>query len=260
MPGRTFVIGDIHGDLPALRKVLGRMPRPDAGDTLVFLGDYLDRGPSSAGVVDFLRNVLPRHTQARIVLLRGNHEDAWVKVMDGAWPDFVLPPGNGCLQTMQSFLGEPVSRLGTAATFAQMERLVRAEFFPPSVARWLRELPDYYEDEHAIYVHAGLPIAPDGGFVHPAEAVGKQRVALLWIRDPRFFRDYRGKRVVVGHTGTSRLPPELSDYTPDDPNDLWYGPSVIGLDTGAGKRGFLTALELPAGTVYESRDRGASAS
>jgi len=253
MVDRTFVVGDIHGDLSALRKVLARMPQPDAEDTLVFLGDYLDRGPDSAGVVDFILNVLPQHTPARIVTLRGNHEDAWVKVMAGEWPDFVMPPANGCLQTMQSFLGEPVSPPGTSASFEQLQALVAAEFFPPSVTRWLEGLPHYYEDDHAIYVHAGLPITPTGGFVHPGDAVGKQLVALLWIRDQRFFRDYRGKTVVVGHTGTSRLPPELSDYTPEDTTDLWYGPAVIGIDTGAGKRGFLTALELPAGIVYESR-------
>ena len=250
---RTFVIGDIHGDLAALKAVLARMPRPDADDTMVFLGDYLDRGPDSAGVVDFLMNVLPLHTPARLVMLRGNHEDAWGKVMDGEWPDFVMPVGNGCLQTMESFLGEPVSPPGTAATFEQIEQMVAAEFFPPSVARWLRELPNFYEDEHAIYVHAGLPLTPEGTFVHPSEAEGKQRMALLWIRDHRFFRDYRGKTVVVGHTGTALLPPDLSDFTPNDPSDLWYGPAVIGIDTGAGKRGFLTALELPAGIVYESR-------
>lgn len=253
MASRTFVIGDIHGDLAALQKVLAQMPQPDADDTMVFLGDYLDRGPDSAGVLDFLQNVLPLHTPAKLVMLRGNHEDAWTKVMAGEWPDFVLPIGNGCLQTLESFLGLPISPAGTPATYEQLEQMVAAEFFPPSVARWLRELPHYYEDQHAIYVHAGLPIADDETFVHPSKARGKQRVALLWIRDQRFFRDYRGKTVVVGHTGTARLPPELSEFTPDDASDLWYGPAVIGIDTGAGKKGFLTALELPAGIVYESR-------
>ena len=61
-----------------------------------------------------------------------------------------------------------------------------------------------------------------------------------------FFRDYRGKRVVFGHTGTQFLPPELSGYTPEDPTDLWAGEACCGLDTGCGNGGFLTALELPA--------------
>jgi len=113
-------------------------------------------------------------------------------------------------------------------------------------------LPHFHEDEHAIYVHAGLKRAKPGApFLHPRE-VEPQR-ALLWLRDEDFFRNYQGKLVVFGHTVTGTLPADLSSYTLDDPNDLWAGPCAVGLDTGAGKGGFLTALELPAGQVYESR-------
>jgi serine/threonine protein phosphatase 1 len=114
----------------------------------------------------------------------------------------------------------------------------------------MRGLPYYYEDEHAIYVHAGLPRGPEG-FLHPSEV--KTKLALLWCRDEDFFRNYRGKLVVFGHTATELLPPELSTYTPDDPTDLWAGPCAVGLDTGCGKGGFLTAIELPDKRIYESR-------
>ena len=69
----------------------------------------------------------------------------------------------------------------------------------------------------------------------------------------RFFREYRGKRVIFGHTRTEFLPQELSAYTPDDPTDLWAGEAVVGIDTGCGNGGFLTAVELPEMRVYESR-------
>jgi serine/threonine protein phosphatase 1 len=114
----------------------------------------------------------------------------------------------------------------------------------------MRALPHWYEDEHAIYVHAGLPKG-DGGFLHPSK-VAKPNV-LLWLRDADFFKHYSGKLVVFGHTATNCLPPELSTHTPEDPHDLWAGPCCVGLDTGAGKGGFLTALELPSKRVYESR-------
>jgi len=101
-------------------------------------------------------------------------------------------------------------------------------------------------------VHAGLKRGkPDGEFQHPA-LVEPPR-ALLWLRDRDFFENYRGKLVVFGHTTTRTLPNELSTYTPDDPTDLWAGPACVGLDTACGKGGFLTAFELPAGVVYESR-------
>jgi serine/threonine protein phosphatase 1 len=115
----------------------------------------------------------------------------------------------------------------------------------------MRSLPFFYEDDHAIYVHAGIKRTA-GAFPHPADV--EPRRALLWIRDRDFFENYRGKLVVFGHTTTVTLPVELSSYTPDDPADLWAGPACVGLDTGAGKGGFLTAVELPARRVYESRD------
>jgi hypothetical protein len=99
-------------------------------------------------------------------------------------------------------------------------------------------------------VHAG--IKRDGaGFPHPSEIEPKR--ALLWLRDRDFFENYRGKLVVFGHTTTRTLPNELSTYTPEDPTDMWAGPACVGLDTACGKGGFLTAFELPAKRVYESR-------
>jgi serine/threonine protein phosphatase 1 len=117
---------------------------------------------------------------------------------------------------------------------------------------WFRSLPFFYEDEHAIYVHAGIKRQKDGGeFPHPSK-VDPPR-ALLWLRDRDFFENYRGKLVVFGHTTTRTLPNELSTHTPEDPTDMWAGPACVGLDTACGKGGFLTAFELPSRAVYESR-------
>jgi serine/threonine protein phosphatase 1 len=249
MAGRTFAIGDIHGDLDALFKLLACFPTLDKDDTLVFVGDYIDRGPKSAEVIDFIRK-LPKNTPAKVVALRGNHEDAWLKVVTGGWPEFVLPPGNGCLQAMRSFLKLPMPNDGEEATPEERDQMMLGAFFPEDVIAWMDGLPFWYEDEHAIYVHAGLPKGPDG-FLHPSEV--KAPIALLWCRDEDFFRNYRGKMVVFGHTATEYLPNELSSYTPEDPTDIWAGPCCVGLDTGAGKGGFLTGLELPEMRVYESR-------
>ncbi|MBN9162515.1 MAG: hypothetical protein J0I07_16250, partial [Myxococcales bacterium] len=115
---------------------------------------------------------------------------------------------------------------------------------------WMNALPYFYEDEHAIYVHAGL-IEKDGKWLHPSETANPTQ--LLWVRTMRFFEGYRGKRVVCGHTATENLPPELSSFTPEDPLDMWVGENVVVIDTGCGKGGFLTILELPAMKTYESR-------
>jgi serine/threonine protein phosphatase 1 len=251
MPPRTFAIGDIHGDADALYRLLGCFPELDATDTIVFLGDYLDRGPRSKEVVDYLR-ALPAQTPAKVVTLRGNHEDAWLRVIERGWPEFSLPVGNGCRATYRSYRGLPETTEPLAKH--EIAEILSGSFLPADVVSWMRALPHYYEDDHAIYVHAGLPRkegAEGDLFVHPSEV--KAQAALLWCRDEHFFRNYRGKRVVFGHTATEYLPPELSTYTPEDPTDIWAGPCTIGLDTGAGKGGFLTGVELPALRVYESR-------
>jgi serine/threonine protein phosphatase 1 len=246
---RTFAIGDIHGDSDAVQRVFDRLPDFQTTDTIVFLGDYVDRGADSAGVVSFVRD-LPKRTAAKVVALRGNHEDAWLRVIDSGWPEYVMPPSNGCLAAMRSFArGKPVED-GEKPRDDELKALLTGTFFPKDVVEWMRALPHWYEDEHAIYVHAGLPRGKSD-FLHPS--VVPAPAALLWLRDEDFFRNYRGKLVVFGHTATAFLPPELSSYTPEDPMDIWAGPCCVGLDTGAGKGGFLTALELPAMHVFESR-------
>jgi serine/threonine protein phosphatase 1 len=249
VPGRTFAIGDIHGDLAALQTVFARMPQLVAGDTVVFLGDYLDRGPDSAGVIKWLRE-FAESTSAKVVFLRGNHEDAWLQIIETGWPEFIMPRGNGCLESYRSFMGLPVPELEQSPTFEEMQAMHDGSFFPKDVVAWMKSLKWFYEDDHAIFVHAGIKRDGDH-FPHPSDVVPPR--ALLWLRDRDFFENYRGKLVVFGHTTTRTLPNELSTYTPDDPTDLWAGPSCIGLDTACGKGGFLTAFELPSQRVYESR-------
>jgi serine/threonine protein phosphatase 1 len=246
---RTFAIGDIHGELEHLRALVAKLPLLDAEDTLVFLGDYVDRGACSEEVVRVVR-AFARELGCKVVTLRGNHEDAWLRVIERGWPEFVFPPGNGCLATMRSFRGGKPPGEDEMPTKEEHEMLFKGTFFPDDVVAWMKELPWFYEDEHAIYVHAGL-VRKDGVFLHPSET--EPKTALLWTRTDELFTEYRGKRVVIGHTKTELLPPELSSHTPDDPTDLWAGECVVAVDTGCGSGGFLSAVELPALNVYESR-------
>ena len=249
MAGRTFVVGDIHGDLDALRALVAKMPSLEKGDTLVFLGDYIDRGPHSAQVIEVVRGI-QQNAGFEVVCLRGNHEDAWLRVLERRWDEFVFPPGNGCLATMRSYTGGEVPEDGGFPREDELEAMFSGSFFPADVVDWMKSLAWFHEDEHGIYVHAGL-VEKSGSFLHPSEAEPKN--ATLWTRNQAFFRDYRGKRVIVGHTVTETLPPELSHHTPEDPADMWAGECVVAIDTGAGKGGFLTAIELPALKVWESR-------
>lgn len=252
MTHRTFVIGDIHGDIDALRRLFAQLPDLDPEDTVVFLGDYIDRGPHSREVVRIIR-AIDTELGCQSIALRGNHEDAWLRVIDNGWPEFLFPAQNGCVATLRSFTHHAPAHPPdfTAPTTAEeMQSMLRGAFFPEDVVAWMRDLPWWHEDEHAIYVHAGLPLV-DGRWLHPSEV--NPRSTLLWTRTLDFFRHYHGKRVVVGHTATRTLPQELSSYTPEDPTDLFAGECVLAIDTEAGRGGFLTCVELPALNVYTSR-------
>jgi serine/threonine protein phosphatase 1 len=243
---RTLAIGDIHGDLEQLDRLLGRLPALSADDTVVFLGDYLDRGPSSRGVIERIvafRAAFP----GRCVLLRGNHEDAWLQSLRSPNIGFLLPEGNGCLATMTSLLD-----CAHLSTQEKVERLLQpSSWFPTEIRQFLETLQLWYEDEHAIYVHAGLDGEGDV-WLHPSQGGTRN---LMWMREKDFFSRYRGKLVIFGHTPTSALIDLQDDVSRflDGPGGVFRGGDLIGLDTGCGKGGFLSAIELPSGTVYDSR-------
>ena len=249
MAGRTIAIGDVHGDLAALERLLARLPALEAADTLVFLGDYVDRGPDPAGVVQRVRTIRSG-TPATVVLLRGNHEDAWLKAYREGAPEFVIPRVNGCYMTYRSYTGGPPPGREEDPTAEELRSMATAAFLPPDVVQWMRGLRLFHEDEHAIYVHAGLPQEGDR-WLHPSQV--KDKRPLLWQRSRTFYQDYTGKRVVFGHTPVKRLPQEQSSFTPADELDVYLTASLVGLDTGAGMGGFLSAIHFPSCRIFDSR-------
>jgi serine/threonine protein phosphatase 1 len=240
---RTFVIGDIHGERALLTALLAELPFIGPDDSLVFLGDYLDRGPDSAGEIELLRR-LPEQTAGKVVCLRGNHEDALLKVIDGKDPSFLIPPGNGVLATYASF-----TEKARAATIGELDREAMSHYFdvdgwlPAPVIAWIRSLPLWWRDHHATYVHAGLE--GEGTVWQTPET--SSPAALLWQREPDFFEGYGGPPLIFGHTPVEDLPPPQPGRT-----SPWRRGSLFGLDTGAGKGGPLSCVELPAGKLIQS--------
>lgn len=170
----TFAIGDIHGALHKLRQLLARCEDHAGGRPrrYVFLGDYIDRGPDSAGVLRVLRDMAARLPD--VVALMGNHEAMLLAVIDGAIdPENWL--GQGGIMTLRSF--------GVAAVSA----------LPCSDVDWLRTLPVTKDDGRRFFVHAGVDPRL------PLDAQDEND--LLWIREP-FLADARdyGRLIVHGHT------------------------------------------------------------
>lgn len=125
----TYAVGDLHGEVTLLRRMLAILPlRPE--DTLVFLGDYLDRGENSAATIATLREL---ERQRPCVFLCGNHEDEWLDVWTGTC--FLrVPRIGGARKAWHDFNGQPPADLG----------------------HWLERTRIDYEDEHGYYVHAGV--------------------------------------------------------------------------------------------------------
>ncbi len=220
---RTLVVGDIHGKLELFNLLLEKMEYRAGEDRLILIGDLVDRGEDSRGVV--ARAIeLKREAPNNVVVLRGNHEAMMLAALshpEGEQAE--LWYYNGGIETLQSYMDEE----GDCDV-------------PEEHWDFLASLPTWYEDDHAIYVHASLPEADDGDFLHPDKA--PESPEIYWARNRRFYLEYRGKTVVFGHTITGMIFGERGE--------VWLRDSLICVDTGAYLTGVLSAIELPSRRVF----------
>ena len=219
---RVYSIGDIHGCLEPLETLVETI-REDASvhpgeTTVVFLGDYVDRGPDSKPVVDYLLNdPIPEH---ETIFLRGNHEQAMLEFLEqpGIGEMWLTFGGQNTLTSYEASLGRIPSR---PEDFIELSELF-ASRVPSAHVEFLRSTRPSFEAGSYFFCHAGI---------RPGVSLDRQDTDdLLWIRDE--FVDSRRvheKIVVHGHTVTRE--PELL-------------PNRIGIDTGAYESGVLTCLVL----------------
>lgn len=224
---RTLVVGDIHGKLGLFNRLLVEMRYDPEVDRLVLIGDLVDRGEDSRGVVE-RAIALKEEAPERVTVLRGNHEQMMIEwIGDPEGPGAELWYFNGGIETLRSYMTGD-------GDFA----MPRYHF------DFLTNLPTWHEDEHGIYVHAALPEAKDGRFLHPAEEPNNPE--LIWSRNTAFFNGYQGKTVVIGHTITGLFFGRREE--------VWIRDDLIGVDTGAFMSGVLSAVELPSRQVYRVRE------
>jgi serine/threonine protein phosphatase 1 len=233
---KTFVVGDVHGRCAQLLNLLDMLPRNDQADSLVFLGDLIDRGPDAPGCVSHVVN-LCRENPDQVLCLRGNHEQMLMDFLEGTSSLWITPVTGG-ERTFEQYTGQPV----IADTEQDLERLreAMAQRLPVDHLEFMKQTPLYHEDDYAIYVHAGLEKGK-----HPREASAQ---SLLWMRDMEFYRNYRGKPCLFGHTPTPFLPlrGRLGRH------GIYISNSAIGLDTGYNHQSPLSCLSLPDFTLYQA--------
>ena len=210
MNGKIFAIGDVHGCAAKLEQLLQRLPFDREHDSLVFLGDYLDRGPDTKGVLDRICQL--QTDGVRVIPLMGNHEYLLLEYHRSG--DQALLPylrRLGLENTLESYGGASLSALASLA------------FMPKEHRDFLSSLLPHWETEEYIFVHAGLR--------HDQPLAEQDISDLCEVREPFLSqeRDY-GKRVIFGHTPFAT--PLLTPFR-------------TGIDTGAVYGNLLTAVELP---------------
>lgn len=231
---RVYAIGDIHGRLDLLEN-LHYSILEDAQSAsglkkvLIHLGDYIDRGPDSFGVVDSLAQFFPQGFE--VINLKGNHEDFLLRFLGekkGPSPLLDVWRDNGCLETFLSY-GIDIRDSKDRAPDEEAD-FIRQQFtkaIPDSHIKFFNSLKLRQTIGDYLFVHAGI---------NPANPIQQQKKNdLIWIRD-RFLNHPGPFDKVVVHGHTISKSPELFDHR-------------IGIDTGAYYSNHLTCL------VLEGKDR-----
>jgi serine/threonine protein phosphatase 1 len=219
---RAYAIGDVHGRLDLLERMVATIDRDRhesgrARDYLILLGDLIDRGPDSRGVIEFLMH-LPSDGM-RPVFLMGNHEEMMLRVLGDepeAVPQWLTYGG---YEFAQSY-GVEVGRLPALAP-ADAANMIRAAV-PSSHLSFIEGFADSFTFGDFLFVHAGL---------RPGKCLADQDTHdLRWIRD-EFLNDESDHGCMVVHGHTISVEPEEME-------------NRIGIDTGAYQTGILTAVRI----------------
>lgn len=220
-PPALYAVGDIHGCYDQMIEAEERIRRDAArrsgGQALVvYLGDYVDRGPQSAAVLEHLTK--PHDDGLARIALCGNHDDTFLNFLrDPSGWMYWLGPNFGGAVTLESYGIDPEEAL-----WRDGAGLMRA--VPQAHQSFLATLPVFLHVGNYLFVHAGI---------RPAVALHDQEDEdLIWIREP-FLTEGPGLPLIVVHGHTPCAEPELA-------------PGRIGIDTGCFATGRLTVLRVDA--------------
>ena len=222
---RVYAIGDVHGRLDLLDTLLSAIQADDAlrgpaQSRIIFLGDLIDRGPSSAQVVDRAIEIAAGPRDCEFLL--GNHEEVFLQALSGDLKALAFFIRIGGRETILSYgISEPEYR---DSDYPELHLLL-TQRVPASHIRFLQGFDDLIVAGDYAFVHAG---------VKPGQALADQRTsALRWIRREVLDHGERFEKIIVhGHTITE---------------EVEVRPHRIALDTGAYASGKLTAMGFEAG-------------
>jgi serine/threonine protein phosphatase 1 len=211
MSDRLIAIGDIHGCLTALDSVLEAI-RPEANDSLIILGDCVDRGPDSKGVIDRL---IQYSQLCNLIAIRGNHEEMMLNVVQEGQPPYRWLQYGG-VDTLDSygFTGD-------------------LSVIPESHLSFFNSMVDYYEAPNHLFIHANYD---------PKLPMNQQTIQMLrWVKltESTPTAHISGKRAIVGHT---------HDYH----GEIFDVGHLVCIDTFCYGGGWLTAFDVQSGKIWQA--------
>jgi len=224
---RTWVIPDIHGCLLTLRSLVEDMIEIRKDDVLIFLGDVIDRGPASKGVIDYIMKL--RENGISTVVIKGNHED----YMASVYRDEVSKSGLRKLLGLRSASFKDWMQYGGENTLKSFN-VTNVSDIPVKYIEWIESLDFYFAWKNFLIVHAGFNFDIDDIF--------SDTQSMMWIRDYKADPEKLGNRKIIhGHV------PVTLDFISQSINSNSF--HFIDLDNGVyltDKPGYgnLLALEL----------------
>ena len=224
---QIFAVGDIHGckdQLDIIHKKIEIVANTNSGKKLViYLGDYIDRGPNVKGTIDTLINFKLPNVEK--IFLLGNHEQMFLDVLEGKHNSLYNWISNSGLETIESYGGNLSKYIDQNLELTFEKKIVTKirKFLPKSHLNFFKNLKLYHVWKNYLFVHAGI---------NPSLTIENQiKETLIWTREKNFFdplMTYR-KIVVHGHTPVK---------------DVDVKPYRINIDTGCFITGKLTCLVI----------------
>jgi serine/threonine protein phosphatase 1 len=222
-----YAVGDIHGERKLLEELIGKLPLR-RGDRLVFLGDYVDRGPDSRGVVDFLVELSRKYS---CVFLCGNHESMFLDFL--GWERDEYFAGD-------AFLANGGDRTLASYDYFDQKNPEPTSFELPETHRsFFKNLKLYHREGDYLFIHAGLgrKMLKESDLTYALRQADSDD--LLWDRSTIESPHDLGVTIVYGHTPSN------------DFKVRWNPPFSIGIDTGAVYGASLTAIRLPDESLFQ---------
>ncbi len=222
---REFAISDIHGCVKTFKKLVLKVLGLSKEDTLYLLGDYVNKGPDSKGVIDFIFNL--RESGYNLKCLRGNHDQYLIDGLKYSWEEIEFL-NRGGRETLKSFGVENIHQI------------------PEKYLNFIKSLPLYFETEKYLLIHAGLNFDLDDPF--------KDDFSMLNIRSMEVDLTKTGnKKIIHGHVPNSYL--DIENACLPDRQALTFHDNHISIDGGCvythiPNTNHLVALEMQSGKLY----------